>query len=125
LDEDESARRFGLALSAASEPAQAASWVDGFLRGSGQLLIYDEALWALIDSWVSHLSADTFQQLLPVLRRTFSTFEAPERRQMGERVKNGVAALPAVAAVSDLDEQRAALALPLLAQILGLEVSDV
>lgn len=125
LDEDESARRFGLALSAANDPAQAASWVDGFLRGSGQLLIYDEALWALIDSWVSQLSADTFQQLLPVLRRTFSTFEAPERRQMGERVKNGAAALPAVAAVSDLDEQRAALALPLLAQILGLEVSDV
>lgn len=125
LDEEESARRFGLALSAANDPAQAASWVDGFLRGSGQLLIYDEALWALIDSWVSQLSADTFQQLLPVLRRTFSTFEAPERRQMGERVKNGAAALPAVVTVSDLDEQRAALALPLLAQILGLEVSDV
>ena len=125
LDEEGSARRFGLALSAANDPAQAASWVDGFLRGSGQLLIYDEALWTLIDSWVSQLNAETFQQILPVLRRTFATFEAPERRQMGERVKNGAAALLAVSTVSDLDEQRAAIALPLVAQILGLEVSNV
>jgi hypothetical protein len=122
LDETESARRFGLALSAANEPAHAAGWVDGFLRGSGQLLIYDETLWNLIDRWVSGLTDDTFQQLLPVLRRTFATFEAPERRQMGERVKQGQAALPAIAAANDIDETRAAAALPLVAMILGLEV---
>lgn len=124
LDEDESARRFGLALSTASEPADAASWVDGFLRDSGQLLIYDETLWKLIDQWVSRLTGETFQQLLPVLRRTFATFTAPERRQMGERVKQGQAALPAVAAASDIDEVRAAEALPLVAMILGLEVAN-
>ncbi|MEZ5538199.1 MAG: DUF5682 family protein [Thiolinea sp.] len=124
LDESESARRFGLALSAASAPAEAASWVDGFLRDSGQLLIYDEMLWNLIDQWVSGLTADTFQQLLPVLRRTFASFTAPERRQMGERVKQGQAALPAVAAASDIDEVRAAAALPLVAMMLGLEVAD-
>ena len=120
LDEAETARRFGLALSTANEPAQAASWVDGFLRGSGQLLIYDEMLWNLIDGWVSELNAETFQQLLPVLRRTFASFTAPERRQMGERVKQGQAALPTVAAVNDLDSNRAASALPLVAMILGL-----
>ena len=27
------------------EPAQAAAWVEGFLRGSGLLLLHDEALW--------------------------------------------------------------------------------
>ncbi|HRJ52094.1 MAG TPA: DUF5682 family protein [Candidatus Thiothrix moscowensis] len=121
LDEGESARRFGLALSTANEPAHAASWVDGFLRDSGQLLIYDETLWNLIDQWVSSLTADSFQQLLPVLRRTFATFTAPERRQMGERVKQGQAALPSVtAAANDIDETRAAAALPLVAMILGL-----
>jgi hypothetical protein len=90
------------------------------LRGSGQLLIYDEMLWNLIDGWVSELNAETFQQLLPVLRRTFASFTAPERRQMGERVKQGQAALPTVATVNDLDGNRAASALPLVAMILGL-----
>ncbi|WP_026221000.1 DUF5682 family protein [Thiofilum flexile] len=121
LDDAESARRFSLALSTANDPAQAASWVDGFLRDSGQLLIYDEALWRLIDQWVGGLNADTFQQLLPVLRRTFATFTAPERRQMGERVKQGQGAMPpVVAVVSDRDTTRAAAALPLIATILGL-----
>ena len=121
LDGEASARRFGLALSAANEPAHAAAWVDGFLRGSGQLLIYDETLWNLIDRWVASLTDEAFQALLPVLRRTFSTFEAPERRQMGERVKQGQAALPVVvAANTDVDEERAQTALPLLAMLLGL-----
>ncbi len=124
LNEADSARRFGLALSTANEPGQAAAWMDGFLRGSGQLLIYDEDLWALLDQWVAGLSADSFQQLLPVLRRTFATFTAPERRQMGERVKQGQAALPKTHAPMDstLDTTRAARALPLVAQMLGLEV---
>lgn len=124
LDEGESARRFGLALSAANEPAHAAGWVDGFLRDSGQLLIYDETLWTLIDQWVSSLTADSFQHLLPVLRRTFATFTAPERRQMGERVKQGQAVLLAVAVANDIDEARAAAALPLVAMMLGLEVAN-
>ncbi len=121
LDEAECARRLGLALSAASAPDEAAAWVDGFLRGSGQLLIHDETLWALIDGWVCSLSPDTFQPLLPVLRRTFASFEAPERRQMGERVKAGTSALPALALTGDLDPARAAAALPVIGQLLGLE----
>lgn len=120
--EDESARRFGLALSTANDPAQAAAWIDGFLRDSGQLLIYDETLWNLIDHWISTLGDETFQQLLPVLRRTFATFTAPERRQMGERVKQGQAALPVTSATNDMDASRAEAALPLVAMILGLEV---
>ncbi|HPQ94653.1 MAG: hypothetical protein KDI44_18105 [Thiothrix sp.] len=124
LDEAESARRFGLALSTANEPVQAAGWVDGFLRDSGQLLVYDETLWNLIDQWISQLNADTFQQLLPVLRRTFATFTAPERRRMGERVRQGQAALPTTSLPVAVDETRAAAVLPLLGQILGLEVAD-
>ncbi|HPE60165.1 MAG TPA: DUF5682 family protein [Thiolinea sp.] len=122
LDDAESARRFGLALSGANDPAQAAGWLDGFLRDSGQLLVYDETLWNLIDQWVCQLNAVVFQQLLPVLRRTFATFTAPERRQMGERVREGKAALPAAAVARDLDAAQAAAALPLVAMILGLDV---
>lgn len=122
FDESEAARRFGFALSTANDPNQAAAWVDGFLRGSGQVLIYDEALWNLIDAWVSALPADTFTQLLPLLRRTFATFTPPERRAMGERVRTGAPKGAQVAATmaEDFDAERAQRVLPLVTKLLGL-----
>ena len=56
--------------------------------------------------------------MLPLLRRTFATFAAPERRQIGQMVKGGSKATGETAA-SDLNEERAARALPLLVSILG------
>jgi hypothetical protein len=122
IDAADAARRMSLALSAASDPAQAAAWSEGFLKGSGLLLLHDEALWNVIDEWVSRLPNETFEQLLPLIRRTFATFQPPERRQMGERVKRGRAAAPArpTADGGDIDTRRAERVLPLLAQLLGL-----
>ena len=115
---EETARRLSFALSTASDPAQAAAWIDGFLRGSGLLLLHDEALWQVIDEWVVSLPAETFTQLLPLLRRTFATFAAPERRQMGERVAHGASVRVAVAS-GGFDVARAEAVLPLLRQLLG------
>jgi len=118
---DEGARRMGLALSPAGDPAQAAAWAEGFLQGSGQVLIHDEALWQVLDDWVSGLSTETFMAALPLLRRTFATFTAPERRQMGERVRRGARAGAAAADVGaeDIDVARADAVLPLVAKMLG------
>lgn len=126
LDADEAARRMGLALSVANEPARAAAWVEGLLKGSALLLLHGDAMWNVVDGWLAALPADTFTQVLPLLRRTFSTFEAPERRQMGERAKRGqVRAAPRSPAAGgggdQLDLARAEAVLPLLRQILGLE----
>lgn len=120
FDVEETARRMGLALSTASEPPQAAAWVEGLLRGNGQLLVHTEALFQALDAWVTGLNGDTFTALLPLLRRTFTTFPAPERRHIGERVKSG--ARPAVrsSAPAGFDEERAARVLPLVRQLLGL-----
>jgi hypothetical protein len=121
LSSEEAARRMGLALSLANEPAQAAAWVEGFLQGSGLLLLHDEKLWQTLDSWVSQLPDEAFSGLLPLLRRTFSTFAKPERRQMGERVKRGASDNRLVITGSkEFDNQRADAVLPLLAQLLGL-----
>lgn len=115
---EETARRLSFALSTASEPVQAAAWLDGFLRGSGLLLLHDEALWQVLDEWVVSLPSETFTQLLPLVRRTFATFAAPERRQMGERVAQGTSVRVAVAS-SDFDVARAEAVLPLVRQLLG------
>jgi hypothetical protein len=87
LGQEEIARRMGLACSSANEPSQVAAWVEGFLQGSGLLLLHDDKLWQLLDQWVTTLPAEAFTAVLPLLRRTFATFPAPERRQMGERVR--------------------------------------
>jgi hypothetical protein len=50
---DEASRRLSLALSTANEPAQAAAWIEGFLKGSGLLLLHDEALWRTLDEWLT------------------------------------------------------------------------
>ncbi|MGB3758789.1 MAG: DUF5682 family protein [Rivularia sp. (in: cyanobacteria)] len=121
LDAAEAARRMGLALSTANEPSQAGAWVEGFLKGSGLLLLHDDKLWQVLDNWVSSLSEDFFVASLPLLRRTFATFSEPERRQMGERVKNGVDGNESGFAddSSDINEENAVLVLPILKQFLG------
>ena len=125
LDAEAVARRMSLALSVAVEPSQAAAWVEGVLKGSGILLLHDDRLWQVLDGWVTELSGDTFTQLLPLLRRTFATFPAPERRAMGERARRGPsrpAAIPT--AVPDFDTARAEAVLPLVARLLGLQTGE-
>jgi hypothetical protein len=122
FDSDEAARRLGLALSTASEPPQAAAWVEGFLRGSGLLLLHDDALWQALDDWVMALPGETFTTLLPLLRRTFATFVPAERRQIGARVRQGPARdLAQSISPADFDTARAKAVLPVLRQLLGLE----
>ena len=119
----EAARRLGLALSTANAPAQSAAWVDGFLRDSGVLLLHDETLWRVLDDWVTTLSPDHFTAALPLLRRTFSTFQVAERRQMGSRVAGGASrGMMTAPATDEFDEGRANKGLPLLAQLLGLKM---
>ena len=117
----ESARRMGLALSAATEPPQAAAWVEGFLKGSGLLVLHDDNLWQVIDDWVTQLPEETFIHLLPLLRRTFATFTQPERRQMGERVKQGIRGKDTSITKdnSEFNEENATAILPIVRQLLG------
>lgn len=117
------AQQLSLALSLATEPTQAAAWIEGFLKGSGLLLLHDQEIWQVLDQWVCELAPDTFVTLLPLLRRTFSTFPAAERRQMGERVTQGVVGTGLQGWESEvLDCDRAEKVLPLVAQLLGLSV---
>ena len=63
----------------------AAGWAEGFLSGSGLLLVHDQRLLRLTDGWLAGLDADTFQAVLPALRRTFGAFAPPERRAIVSR----------------------------------------
>ena len=84
LSADELRRRLGLAMSPGTESADAAAWLEGFLQGSGLILVHDDRLFGLIDTWLLSLPEERFTAVLPLLRRTFGAFDAPERRAIGE-----------------------------------------
>lgn len=118
---DEAARHLGLLRSRSVTPLAAAQWLEGFLQGSGTLLVHNDALWHAVDAWVLSLPADSFTELLPLLRRTFGSFHTPERRQLAERARSGrdgAAALAPLEAQA-LDLERARRVLPVLATIFG------
>jgi hypothetical protein len=121
---DDAATRMSLALSRGGDPSHGATWIEGFLKGSGQLLLHDEKLWRVLDDWVTQINGETFQTVLPLLRRTFSTFAPAERRQMGRRAAQGGRTTPGPSRSGETDQfdhARAAKVLPLIRQILGLQ----
>ena len=126
IGDDDAARRFSRTLSIAEDPARAAAWLEGFLAGSGQLLLHDEALWRVVDAWLVGLREEAFVNLLPLLRRAFSSFTAPERRQLGTRVRRGVSAVSQrIANSSDFDVARAEAGLRTVMTLLGIDPAAV
>ena len=124
---DEAGIRMSRALSAAAAAPAAAGWAEGFLAGSGLLLVHDGKLLALADGWLAGLTAGAFTAVLPALRRTFGGFAPPERRAIGQQAArlDGSGRGPAVVADpgDDLDQERAALATGTVALILGWPVA--
>ena len=103
LEATETSRRLARRLSTGADPVAAASWLDGFLEGDALLLLHDRELLRIIDEWVSTVGEDTFEDLLPLLRRTFSQFDKPARRQIGTRLRQPGAVEAAIqATIGDL-----------------------
>ncbi|MGC9505551.1 DUF5682 family protein [Baaleninema sp.] len=86
IDADATSRYMSLALSQANDPTQAAGWVEGFLQGSGLLLLHDDRLFGILDRWLRSIPETAFVAVLPLLRRTFATFTPAERRQLGQNL---------------------------------------
>jgi hypothetical protein len=113
---DDAALRLRRALSAGVEAAAKAAWVEGFFADGALLLIHDPALRDLLDAWVGGLSEAEFTDLLPLVRRTFGTFSAAERRTIAGRLSPTE---PAAAVAEDLDPGRSARAVATVDLILG------
>lgn len=124
IEDAEVARRMSLALSSANESTQAAAWLEGFLRDGGAILIHDRQLYRVLDSWLCDLKENRFLEVLPLLRRTFSTFPMPERRHIGDqtrKIATGRTQRDRTAAEA-FNAERGARVLPLLCKILQVEV---
>jgi hypothetical protein len=107
----------------AKQPKDSGEFLEGFLRGGAEVLLQDAPLMQLLDVWICGLEEKDFTESLPMLRRSFSSFESGARLRLLERVKQGrqegrgasdglaVESSPALEA-----------ALPLLYRILGVTV---
>jgi hypothetical protein len=118
LEADAVERRVSRALSPGAVPLEAATFVEGFLGGSGTVLLHDPMLLGVVDRWLASLPAESFTDALPLLRRTFGAFEPAERRALGQRVRTGEP--PATGGrVGALDAVRVEAALATVAALLG------
>jgi len=124
LDVTEAGRRMALVLTVGVPVSRAAAWIEGFLAGDGLLLVHDERLLRLVDGWLTGIPADAFVEVLPLLRRTFSEYPPPARRQIGERaVRLGAPARepggPGAPGDDGVDEERGDLVMPTVGLLLG------
>jgi Family of unknown function (DUF5682) len=83
FDADEVLQRVSRALTPGTPAAEGARFVEGFLAGSGTVLVHDSGLLDIVDTWISTMSNEVFVDVVALLRRTFGAFEPAERRQLG------------------------------------------
>lgn len=122
IESEELSNQFYLALSRSGNPSIAAAWVEGFLKGSGTILLLDNTLWNLVNEWIRNLSEEDFIALLPLMRRTFAHFSQAERRKIGEKASQGAATNLAIPTnEANIDHERAMKAMPVVMQLLGIE----
>ena len=123
MTNEEADTRISFSLSVSNDPRQVAAWLEGFLKGNGMILIYDNRLWNLLYSWVISIPNSTFMELLPLLRRTFSKFEYGERKQIGLKAKKGKISEnkdKSFVASDNFDSNRAASIIPIIKQLAGI-----
>ncbi|MFT4656625.1 MAG: hypothetical protein ACJAXA_001283 [Candidatus Aldehydirespiratoraceae bacterium] len=115
-------RRLSQALSGGTAPAVGAAFVEGFLAGSGTVLVHDTELLGVVDRWLSSLAVESFDAVIALLRRTFGAFEPAERRQIMSLLLGG-----SIGRVSgfgaDVDADRAAAVLDTVRHMLGLAIT--
>lgn len=117
IEGDQLAIRLGQEASSGATAQETAMFVEGLLDGPGTILLHQAPLLAAVDAWVTDLDTEAVDEILPLIRRTFSLFTKPERRQIGERLTGGISVQ---VQESEIDEARANRVLPVIRTILGL-----
>lgn len=114
---------FSRSLSVGTLPSHGAAFVEGFLAGSGLVLLHDRTLLGVVDEWLSELPAEGFQSTVALLRRTFGGFSPAERRQLAEVLQRG-SSTSIDPFAGELDPVRVAQAMTTVRLMLGAPVDE-
>ena len=84
------------------------------------VLILDEQIWDIVNRWMSELADDTFNDLLPLLRRTFSAYTNAEKRKIAEKVKAAPGTSGQATTFESVNPERAQRVIPVLEKLMAL-----
>jgi hypothetical protein len=102
-------------------PLLAGGFLESFLSGGAEIVLQDRPLLHLVDAWLIGLGEEDFMAALPLLRRSFTSFDGHARRRLLAELGKGALEAAAPSAVEQgADHSAFDEALPLLLQILGL-----
>jgi hypothetical protein len=130
LESADRGAQFNRNLSLGAPPMDVAAWLDGFLNRRRWCCCMTSHL-GRRRCLAQRLGEVQFAQILPLVRRSFSAFSNHERQSLGDKVKRtpvrrvAAASAGAAGAADDdapWDESRALLALPVLNELLGLNL---
>ncbi len=119
LAADDVANALSQVLSRGADPAIGVHWIEGFFGGGGLVLVHDERLLGIVDDWIATVNRETFDDLLPLLRRTFGSFAAGERRMIGSAVHHRSSAKSSTKSSDDIDVERGSVVIDTVLALLG------
>ncbi len=116
LEKDAAITEMQAALSSTDQAGilHAANWISGFLHGNGLLIVHDDQLWNVLDGWIQRMSVAKFNDIVPLLRRTFSDFNEATKQRLRDRARNQSSVNNAPSVESTID------VLPTITKYLGL-----
>lgn len=120
LDNETMANEFSKALSTSNSPDFSANWLEGFLNDAATVLILDDTIWDTVNNWMLALEETTFQEIVPLLRRTFAVYSNVEKNKIAARASRGGQKQTSVNSITDIDVERAEKILPLMELLMGL-----
>jgi len=103
-------------------PLLAGGFLESFLSGGAEIILQDRPLLNLVDAWLCDLGEEDFTEALPLLRRSFTSFDGHARKRLLDEIGKGMRETAGAGAVErDADSAAFCDALPLLLRILGME----
>jgi hypothetical protein len=103
-------------------PLLAGGFLESFLSGGAEIILQDRPLLHLIDTWLCELGEEEFTEALPLLRRSFSSFDGHARKRLLDEIGKGMRETASLKAMEgDAESPAFGQALPLLLRILGME----
>ena len=121
VEDTETAQHFSVALSENNDPAIAAQWLEGFLAGAAMVLILDDKIWNILFNWVSGLEDEVFDDLLPLLRRSFANYTPVEKAKLGGKVKKGGGITAIKSESADLNIESSLRVVPVLKHLMNIK----